>query len=102
MGIYIDPVQSATSFDKLNLIAAKAERVLKEEFRSHNPGKDGVFGVAVIDNGFFNAAAVAYNTGESKAFCDTSGRPCQYFKIHIDSVRELDPRTADNLTKYVK
>lgn len=103
MGIYINPTKQKTPRDKLDLIRACTGEVSKEDFLSHVPGLNNIFGVCVVENPMFNAAGVAYSPGEAEVFADTGRdpRPRSYFLLTVDQIKELDPSAAIALERFM-
>lgn len=98
MGIYINPKTDRDARSKRETILKVARRVNGADFLKHNPGKNGEYGVAIIDNGFI-AAGIAYSKNEARAFFEgTAGRYVDFCLVHIDKIREMDPNAADALT----
>lgn len=101
MGIYINPKDDQTPFDKIKAIREHGERITIQEFKAISPGRGGVFGVAVINNGNFLAAGVAFHPGETEEFAGVTNRPVEFYSMTIDNIRKIDPPVADMLQHYV-
>jgi len=100
---YIKPAKEKDPFEKHQLISAVAKSVNAEEFVAHQAGKDGFFGVAIIDNTLFKVARVAYCNLEAKDIVEdrNDDREKFYYIMHIDQIRELDSDCADQIKSYV-
>jgi hypothetical protein len=65
-----------------------AKLVSRQEFLDADVNSNGL--VAVVNNGFFEAAAFCYNDGERHAFTDPSdSRPKQYLIMERDVAKAL-------------
>ncbi len=108
MGIYINPpdLTSRTPFKEEFILQAvrdgKAERVSVGQFVAHEPGKDGVYGVAWVHNGAFDALGVAFDANEARAFSDAGGRPVMYFLVHEDTIRDWHEHAYRELMSWTK
>ena len=99
MGIYINPSDDRDAREKASKIAQNAKLVSVEDFVKHEPGFEGVWGVAVVDNGMFIAAGVAYSKDEAEVFSNPNGRDVAYYLMHFDKMAALDPIAAHELRK---
>lgn len=98
MGIYIETGHLA----KAPAIAKHAERVTQQQFLDHTPFDDGKVGVGVVDNGPFEAAAIAYSAREAADFTRvTDTRRKLFFIIPVASIAEIDKDAAKQLERYV-
>lgn len=100
MGIYINP-RTDDPHGKRAMIAVRAARKLSSlEMESHVPGQDDLYGVAVVDNGPFSAAGIAFDEREAHDFtCPVDPRPREYYLLHVDAIRELDEHAYNALVQ---
>jgi hypothetical protein len=92
MGIYINPPGVDTKSGKISYIALHAEKTDQDGFRSWPPGKNGKFGVCVVDNGPFNAAGVAMDKREAEAFTmQRDARQKLFFLMPLEAMKGCLP-----------
>lgn len=104
MGIYINPTIDTSARSKRETILALSPAISSKDFLAHKAGSDDKFGIAIIDNGLFIAAGVAYSDAEARAFIDgAGGRKVDYTILTIAQIEALDPNSAAILrTHYMK
>ena len=102
MGLYLNPSNQTGTHDKLDIISRTkgVAQITLGHFAAHIPGAENKWGVCIIDNGYFNAAGVAFNISEREAFVSTQGRPKQFFLASFDAIKELSPDIAEIIVKY--
>jgi hypothetical protein len=89
MGYYVNPQDGRTKEEFLAERGREVTRdvILRDAFKdkSHTP-------VVMVDNGFFTAAAIAFDARELKAFTDLDDvRPHRYFFVPREELREWYP-----------
>lgn len=99
MGIYVNPLKGSKE-DWLN--SHKVKWIPAHEFCTHTPGRNGLLGVALVDNGPFTALAVADSLEEAKAFCrPEDSRPKHFFLVKLEDLLKkdagLDSRDTERL-----
>jgi len=101
MGIYINPADDTDAREKREKILAVGQTVDRTVFANHQPGFNNLYGVALVDNGFFVAAAVAYSSEEAHEFADPrDSRPITFTLLSFDAIEKLDPHAANMLTSW--
>ena len=85
MGIYVNPTTGQT---KAEYLVDKGIEVTKNDVANFDYDGD-TFPVILVDNGGFDAAAVAFNAGERDYFLhdDTTGRPMRFFLVAREHLR---------------
>lgn len=100
MGIYINPTTDTDARMKRDTILAIATHATKAEFLAHAPGSDDKWGVAILDNGLFVAAGVAYSANEARVFVEgAGGRPLDLVFLTMAQIESLDPAAAADLQR---
>ena len=115
MGIYLNPIENMKdpksldgSFKLAFFVRRFGSRMVdKESFQSFIPGSkynfECSFGVAVVENGPFDAAAVAFNEREVQDFTNSNEkRPVTYFILSLEQINKLEPDIAKQLKQFVK
>ena len=103
MGLYINPTTQTGTHDKLQIIKQTpgVQETTFTPWSEHAPGADGKWGICVVDNGYFNAAGVAFVPRERETFVqDRSGRPRWFFFASLAAIKQLDSSVAEVLVKY--
>jgi len=96
MGLYINPTDGTT---KEQFLEEYGSKVAINEFLSHIPGTKGIYGVALVDNGPFTAAGVAYDGLEAARFTRNSDkRPKMFFLVSAELLRPV----CNGWNMYVK
>lgn len=99
MGVYVKPVSNADEPMLLPFFERAADygavrRVGREEFAHHVPGDDGEYGVAVVRNGAFDAAAIALDLRMRWTYATPDGREVAYYICPDIWLLEVDPKLA--------
>lgn len=95
MGIYINPRGDLNARSKRDTILNLSHSIGPGEFLKHNPGERGQYGIALVDNGLFIAAGVAFSKVEARVFVEHVGpRPVEYCLLTIDQIEQLDSSAA--------
>ena len=85
MGIYINP----TNRTKESFLAQHGVPLTQDAYSKYTFDGDHL-PICLVDNGFFTAAAVAYNAEERDAFLPTVSdtRPRRYYLVALDVLNE--------------
>ncbi len=98
MGYYINP--SDCGEFKRDYFKAKFNSITLHEFLEIEPSPHG-YPVVVVENGYFDAAAVGFSRDEVKYFVNPDdGRGKTFFCLSLDEIETLDPNCASQLRRY--
>lgn len=101
MGYYINP--NLDSPRKMEFFDKNSENISVEEFVEIDPGLNGNFGVCVVSNPAFDAAAIAYSKNEAKEFAAAGDlRKKRYYRVNISQIKEWDVNIYEIILKFVK
>lgn len=81
MGLYLEIKE-----DKQKWLDKNAESITREEFKNHN--NDNEYPICLIENAFFQAAAVAYCEEERDMLATITDRLLNYYKMSKQKVKE--------------
>jgi hypothetical protein len=99
MGLYIEPPMS----DKKTWLASKGMKLfegpMRFEFNYSTIPEDKVL-VCNVENGFFDASAVAFNEAEYKSFNYPDGRNKSWWLLDKELAKEYSPQWGSYMGMY--